>query len=76
MDWFMKILGILIACGFLFFAYHFLLRPKPIVTYLKRSKFGKETTIRDAEVNAARFIGALLALIGLYYLGVAVYSFF
>lgn len=76
MDWFMKILGLVIALLFLVVGLRFFFVPERIIRGIQQYKFKTTAKPRKQEILFSKIIGVLLTLIGLYFLGVSIYSFF
>lgn len=74
MDWFMKILGLLISFSFLFFGARFIFKPRNMIQALQRIKYKETGEPRQNEITFSIIVGVILTLIGLYYLGVIIVS--
>jgi len=73
---FMKILGLIIGLGFIFFAVQFFFFGKRIISWVQNQKYHKICEPRHSEIIFSKAIGVLLFLIGSYYTFVAILSFF
>lgn len=76
MDLFIKIIGILLALGFLFLGGKFLFTPKRIIQAIQKQKFGRVAEPRQTEKIFAKVIGIMLILCGVYFLIISVVSLF
>lgn len=72
MDIFMIVLGILMSLAMIYFGLYFALRPTKAVQSLQRIKYKQEGEPRQIEKTVSIIFGIVLALIGLYFLGVSI----
>lgn len=76
MDLFLKIIGVLIGFGFLFFGFQFFFRGRKIIAWVQKHKYDRTAEPRSVEVTMTKIIGVILTAIGIYYSGIAILSFF
>jgi len=72
MDTFMVILGILMSLIMIYFGLYFAIRPTKAVQSLQRMKYKEQGEPRKIEKTVSIIFGIILALIGLYFLGVSI----
>lgn len=68
MDWFLKIIGMLISVAFIYIGVVFMFKPRKAIQYLQKVKYKNTGEVNKNEVNFSIIIGILLTLIGIYYL--------
>ncbi len=68
MDWFLKIVGMLISIAFIYFGFIFMFKPRKAIQSLQKIKYKNTGEVNKNEVNFSIIIGILLTLIGIYYL--------
>ena len=74
MDWFLKILGMLISLAFIFIGFVFMFKPKKAIQSLQKIKYKNTGDPKKNEINFSIIIGILLTLIGVYYLAMDIVS--
>jgi len=62
--------------GFIYVGYHFFFRGKIIIQWIQKHKFNTVAQPRNSEIVMSKIIGVILFLIGLFYSGIAILSFF
>jgi len=76
MDWFLDILLLLSGLGFGFVGYVFFFRWRPIIQWIQKRKYGKTAEPRKEERMAAKIVGVLIFMIGIYYTLYAIFLLF
>lgn len=76
MDTFIKILGLLIGLFFFLVGMRLIFRTRDIIRGIQKFRFKRTAPPRKSEIVVGRIAGSLLALAGIYYMGVVFFSFF
>ncbi len=75
MDIFIKILGLLIGLFFFLIGFRIVFRTRDIIRGIQKFRFKRTAPPRKSEIVVGRIAGSLLALAGIYYMGVVIVSF-